>query len=83
MGGLGVIIESNLNRVRLSCCGVGVGLGCDNFQFKRTNKCQVDALKNKNQKLLEYKLITEDRNIKTRMKKVNKKLTVIEETEGS
>ena len=53
------------------------------FQFKRTNKCQVDALKNKNQKLLEYKLITEDRNIKTRMKKVNKKLTVIEEKEGS
>ena len=29
--GLGVIIESNLNRVRLSCCWVGVGLGCDNF----------------------------------------------------
>ena len=26
MGGLGVIIESNLNRVRLSCCWVGVGL---------------------------------------------------------
>ena len=26
-GGLGVIIESNLNRVRLSCCWVGVGLG--------------------------------------------------------
>ena len=22
---------SNLNRVRLSCCWVGVGLGCDNF----------------------------------------------------
>ena len=31
MGGLGVIIESNLNRVRLSCCWVGVGLGCDNI----------------------------------------------------
>ena len=30
-GGLGVIIESNLNRVRLSCCWVGVGLGCDNM----------------------------------------------------
>ena len=30
MGGLEVIIESNLNRVRLSCCWVGVGLGCDN-----------------------------------------------------
>ena len=30
MGGLGVIIKSNLNRVRLSCCWVGVGLGCDN-----------------------------------------------------
>ena len=30
MGGLGVIIESNLNRVSLSCCWVGVGLGCDN-----------------------------------------------------
>ena len=30
-GGLGVIIESNLNRVRLSCCWVGVGLGCDNY----------------------------------------------------
>ena len=30
VGGLGVIIESNLNRVRLSCCWVGVGLGCDN-----------------------------------------------------
>ena len=29
-GVLGVIIESNLNRVRLSCCWVGVGLGCDN-----------------------------------------------------
>ena len=28
-GRLGVIIESNLNRVRLSCCWVGVGLGCD------------------------------------------------------
>ena len=28
-GVLGVIIESNLNRVRLSCCWVGVGLGCD------------------------------------------------------
>ena len=27
---LGVIIKSNLNRVRLSCCWVGVGLGCDN-----------------------------------------------------
>ena len=22
---------SNLNRVRLSCCWVGVGLGCDNI----------------------------------------------------
>ena len=31
MGGIGVIIESNLNRVRLSCCWVGVGLGCDNL----------------------------------------------------
>ena len=31
VGGLGVIIESNLNRVRLSCCWVGVGLGCDNI----------------------------------------------------
>ena len=30
-GGLGVIIMSNLNRVRLSCCWVGVGLGCDNI----------------------------------------------------
>ena len=29
-GGLGVIIMSNLNRVRLSCCLVGAGLGCDN-----------------------------------------------------
>ena len=29
-GGLGVIIMSNLNRVRLGCCWVGVGLGCDN-----------------------------------------------------
>ena len=29
-GRLGVIIKSNLNRVRLSCCWVGVGLGCDN-----------------------------------------------------
>ena len=29
-GGLGVIIVSNLNRVRLSCCWVGVGLGCVN-----------------------------------------------------
>ena len=25
-GGLGMIIKSNLNRVRLSCCWVGVGL---------------------------------------------------------
>ena len=33
VGGLGVIIKSNLNRVRLSCCGVGVGLGCDNKLF--------------------------------------------------
>ena len=33
VGGLGVIIESNLNRVRLSCCWVGVGLGCDNIRF--------------------------------------------------
>ena len=31
LGRLGVIIKSNLNRVRLSCCWVGVGLGCDNF----------------------------------------------------
>ena len=30
VGGLGVIIMSNLNQVRLSCCWVGVGLGCDN-----------------------------------------------------
>ena len=30
VGGLGLIIASNLNRVRLSCCWVGVGLGCDN-----------------------------------------------------
>ena len=30
VGDLGVIIESNLNGVRLSCCWVGVGLGCDN-----------------------------------------------------
>ena len=29
VGGVGVIIESNLNRVRFSCCWVGVGLGCD------------------------------------------------------
>ena len=33
VGGLGVIIESNLNRVRLSCCWIGVGLGCDNKFF--------------------------------------------------
>ena len=32
-GGLGVIIKSNLNPVRLSCCWVGVGLGCDNKPF--------------------------------------------------
>ena len=31
VGCVGVIIESNLNRVRLSCCWVGVGLGCDNL----------------------------------------------------
>ena len=31
MGELGVIIVSNLNRVRLSCCWVGVGLACDNI----------------------------------------------------
>ena len=29
-GRLGVIIESNLNRVRVSCCWVGVRLGCYN-----------------------------------------------------
>ena len=33
MGGLGVIIEFNLNRVRLSCCWVGVGLCCDNISL--------------------------------------------------
>ena len=32
MGLLGVIIMSNLNRVRLSCCWIGVGLGCDNME---------------------------------------------------
>ena len=31
VGGLGVIFESNLNRVRLICFWVGVGLGCDNY----------------------------------------------------
>ena len=30
-GGLGVIIKSNLSRVRLSCYWFGVGLGCDNI----------------------------------------------------
>ena len=30
-GRLGVIIESNLNRVRLSCCWIVFGLGCDNL----------------------------------------------------
>ena len=29
VGGLGVIIESNLNRVRLSC----FGFGCDNWHI--------------------------------------------------
>ena len=29
VGGLGVIIKSNLNRARLSCCWVVFGLGCD------------------------------------------------------
>ena len=41
VGGLGVIIESKLNRVRLSCCWVGVGLGCDNRSIEildETNK---------------------------------------------
>ena len=33
VGGLGGIIESNFNRVRFSCCLVGVGLGCDNFLY--------------------------------------------------
>ena len=33
VGGLGVIIEFNLNRVRLSCCWVGIGLGCDNISL--------------------------------------------------
>ena len=33
VGGLGVIIKSNLNRVRLSCCWVVVGLGCDNKSY--------------------------------------------------
>ena len=32
-GGLGVIIKSNLNRVRLSCCWVGVGLGCATYRI--------------------------------------------------
>ena len=32
LGGLGLIIVSNLNRVWLSCRWVGVGLGCDNFE---------------------------------------------------
>ena len=32
-GRLGVIIESNLNRVRLSCCWVVIGLGCDNYNM--------------------------------------------------
>ena len=47
-GGLGVIIESNLNRVRLSCCWVGVGLGCDNnmalckyFSTSCTSTCKL------------------------------------------
>ena len=38
VGGLGVIIESNLNRVRLSCCWVGVGLGCDNKKMVHSRK---------------------------------------------
>ena len=33
VGGMGVIIMYYLNRVRLSCCWVGVGLGCDNNVF--------------------------------------------------
>ena len=41
LGGLGVIIMSNLNRVRLSCCWVGVGLGCDNCYIAVNRiKCQ-------------------------------------------
>ena len=43
-GRLGVIIESNLNRVRLSCCWVGVGLGCDNISPVST--CTSDVLFN-------------------------------------
>ena len=35
VGGLGLIIMSNLNRVRLSCYWVGVGLGCDNMTKAR------------------------------------------------
>ena len=31
-GGLGVIIKSNLNRVKLLLDWVGVGLGCDNLK---------------------------------------------------
>ena len=44
-GGLGVIIESNLNQ--LSCCWVGVGLGCDNIALnpKALNSYTVTLLK--------------------------------------
>ena len=34
-----MIIESNLNRVRLCCCWVGVGLGCDNKLIYVTLAC--------------------------------------------
>ena len=35
VGGLGVIIESNLNRGRLSCYWVGVGLGYDKNLYSK------------------------------------------------
>ena len=40
VGGLGVIIESNRNRVRLSCCWVGVGFGCDNTVSEESLVCR-------------------------------------------
>ena len=41
-GGLGVIIKSNLNRARLSCCWVVFGLGCDNIAIMA--KVAIDAI---------------------------------------
>ena len=60
VGGLGVIIESNLNRVRLSCCWVGVGLGVTIVKLGNTFKspciCEPIFSKGKPQYMEHYKV---------------------------